>query len=126
MAEKNILHMVTPTKHMSPFDVNMALDAGYDAVLTYSNVTIDEVTGLVQDAIFSRPPKARRPHRNVLRRQERKRRPGHAGKSQAGAGAAIRHFVFCRSGWLVHHRRGDGRMRRKAPEGQEKTRLSKA
>jgi methylene-tetrahydromethanopterin dehydrogenase len=50
--------MVTPTKHFSPFDVNMALDAGYDAVVTYTNVTLDEVTGLVQDAIFSRPPKA--------------------------------------------------------------------
>jgi methylene-tetrahydromethanopterin dehydrogenase len=57
MAEKNILHMVTPTKHASPFDVNMALDAGFDAVLTYTNVGVDEVTGLVQDAIFSRPPK---------------------------------------------------------------------
>jgi methylene-tetrahydromethanopterin dehydrogenase len=58
VADKNILHMLTPLKHMSPFDVNMALDAGYDAVLTYTNVTIDEVTALVQDAIFSRPPKA--------------------------------------------------------------------
>ena len=57
MADKNILHMLTPTKHTSPFDVNMALDAGYDAVLTYNNVTLDEVTGLVQDAIFSRAPK---------------------------------------------------------------------
>jgi methylene-tetrahydromethanopterin dehydrogenase len=57
MAGKNILHMVTPTKHFSPFDANMALDAGYDAVLTYSNVTLDEITGLVQDSIFSRPPK---------------------------------------------------------------------
>ena len=57
MAEKNILHMVTPTKHISPFDANMALDAGYDAVLAYSNVTLDEITGLVQDSIFSRPPK---------------------------------------------------------------------
>jgi methylene-tetrahydromethanopterin dehydrogenase len=57
MAEKNILHMVTPSKHLSPFDVNMALDAGYDAVLTYANVTVAEVTALVQDAIFSRPPK---------------------------------------------------------------------
>ena len=47
MADKNILHMLTPTKHTSPFDVNMALDAGYDAVLTYNNVTLDEVTGLV-------------------------------------------------------------------------------
>ena len=57
MAEKNILHMVTPLKHMSPFDVNMALDAGYDAVIPYTGVTLDEITGLVQDAIFSRPPK---------------------------------------------------------------------
>jgi methylene-tetrahydromethanopterin dehydrogenase len=57
VAEKNILHMVTPSKHLSPFDVNMALDAGYDAVLTYANVTVAEVTALVQDAIFSRPPK---------------------------------------------------------------------
>jgi methylene-tetrahydromethanopterin dehydrogenase len=57
MADKHILHMVTPLKHMSPFDVNMALDAGFDAALTYTGVTLDEVTGLVQDAIFSRPPK---------------------------------------------------------------------
>ena len=56
MANKHILHMLSPLKHMSPFDVNMALDAGYDAVLPYTNVTLDEVTGLVQDAIFSRPP----------------------------------------------------------------------
>jgi methylene-tetrahydromethanopterin dehydrogenase len=49
--------MLTPLKHMSPFDVNMALDAGYDAAVPYSNVTLEEVTALVQDAIFSRPPK---------------------------------------------------------------------
>jgi methylene-tetrahydromethanopterin dehydrogenase len=57
VTEKHILHMLTPLKHMSPFDVNMALDAGYDAVLPYTNVTLEEVGGLVQDAIFSRPPK---------------------------------------------------------------------
>jgi methylene-tetrahydromethanopterin dehydrogenase len=57
MADKNILHMVTPLKHMSPFDVNMAVDAGYDAIVSYTQVTPDEITGLVQDAIFSRPPK---------------------------------------------------------------------
>lgn len=57
MTDKHILHMLTPLKHMSPFDGNMALDAGYDAVLAYSNVTLEEVGGLVQDAIFSRPPK---------------------------------------------------------------------
>jgi methylene-tetrahydromethanopterin dehydrogenase len=57
MTDKNILHMLTPLKHMSPFDANMALDAGYDAVLTYANVTLEEVSALVQDAMFSRPPK---------------------------------------------------------------------
>jgi methylene-tetrahydromethanopterin dehydrogenase len=57
VADKNILHMLTPLKHMSPFDVNMALDAGYDAVTPYANVAPDEVTGLVQDAMFSRSPK---------------------------------------------------------------------
>ncbi|MHA6687093.1 NAD(P)-dependent methylenetetrahydromethanopterin dehydrogenase [Mesorhizobium sp. A556] len=56
MAPKNILHMLTPLKHMSPFDVNMALDAGFDAVVPYVDVSLAEVTGLVQDAIFSRPP----------------------------------------------------------------------
>lgn len=58
MARKHILHMLTPLKHMSPFDVNMALDAGFDAVIPYTDVSLDEVTGLVQDAIFSRPPDA--------------------------------------------------------------------
>ncbi len=53
---KNILHMLTPLKHMSPFDVNMALDAGYDAVAPYVSVELKEVADLVQDAIFSRPP----------------------------------------------------------------------
>jgi methylene-tetrahydromethanopterin dehydrogenase len=57
MADKRILHMVTPLKHMSPFDVNMAVDAGFDAVVTYTDVALSEVAGLVQDAIFSRPPK---------------------------------------------------------------------
>ena len=58
MAEKHILHLLSPLKHASPFDVHMALDAGYDAVLPYNNVTLDDITPLVQDAIFSRPPKA--------------------------------------------------------------------
>lgn len=56
MAQKNILHMLTPHKHVSPFDVNMAADAGYDVIVPYENVALDEVADLVQDAIFSRPP----------------------------------------------------------------------
>jgi methylene-tetrahydromethanopterin dehydrogenase len=54
---KNILHMMTPLAHMSPFDVNMAVDAGYDATAAYTNVSLDEITGLVQDAMFSRSPR---------------------------------------------------------------------
>jgi methylene-tetrahydromethanopterin dehydrogenase len=54
---KNILHMLTPLAHMSPFDVNMALDAGYDATIPYTNVALAEVAGLVQDAMFSRSPR---------------------------------------------------------------------
>ena len=57
MSDKFILHMLTPLKHMSPFDVNMAIDAGYDAVAPYTGVTLGEVAPLVQDAIFSRPPR---------------------------------------------------------------------
>jgi methylene-tetrahydromethanopterin dehydrogenase len=56
MAHPSILHMISPLKHMSPFDVNMALDAGYDAAIPYTSVTVEDVTGLVQDAIFSRGP----------------------------------------------------------------------
>ncbi|HVZ03695.1 NAD(P)-dependent methylenetetrahydromethanopterin dehydrogenase [Hyphomicrobium sp.] len=51
-----ILHMLAPLKHMSPFDVNMAADAGYKVVVPYINVELNEVAGLIQDAIFSRPP----------------------------------------------------------------------
>lgn len=52
-----ILHMLSPLKHVSPFDVNMALDAGFNTVVPYTSVELSEVQGLVQDAIFSRGPK---------------------------------------------------------------------
>jgi len=54
MTKKNILHMISPQGNVSPFDVNMACDAGYDLVLPYTNVNLTDVKGLVQDAIFSR------------------------------------------------------------------------
>jgi methylene-tetrahydromethanopterin dehydrogenase len=57
MADKYILHMLSPLAQVSPFDANMALDAGYDAVLPYQGIALNDVTGLVQDAIFSRSPK---------------------------------------------------------------------
>lgn len=52
-----ILHMLSPLKHVSPFDVNMALDAGFTTVVPYTAVELGDVTGLVQDAIFSRGPR---------------------------------------------------------------------
>ncbi len=57
MARSYILHMFTPGKQMSPFDVNMAVDAGYDVVVPYCEVGTDNVTAMTQDAIFSRGPK---------------------------------------------------------------------
>src|SRR5262245_17375716 len=57
MPDKSILHMITPLKLMSPFDVNMATDAGYDMIAVYTGVERKDVQGLVQDAIFSRNPK---------------------------------------------------------------------
>ncbi|TFG00852.1 MAG: hypothetical protein EU541_01165 [Promethearchaeota archaeon] len=42
----------------SPFDINMAYDAGFDVVVPVGNMKADKVPQLVQDAIFSRKPKA--------------------------------------------------------------------
>lgn len=57
MEKPYVLHMFTPGEHVSPFDVNMALDAGFDTVMPYVGVTQDLVARLTQDAIFSRGPK---------------------------------------------------------------------
>ncbi|NVM36675.1 MAG: hypothetical protein HWN81_13855 [Candidatus Lokiarchaeota archaeon] len=42
----------------SPFDINMAYDAGFDIVIPISKMKADYVPKLVQDAIFSRKPNA--------------------------------------------------------------------
>ncbi|MGR9116706.1 MAG: NAD(P)-dependent methylenetetrahydromethanopterin dehydrogenase [Gammaproteobacteria bacterium] len=57
MEKPFILHMLTTAKNLSPFDVNMAMDAGWVCAVPYINVEPSEVRGLVQDAIFSRSPK---------------------------------------------------------------------
>jgi methylene-tetrahydromethanopterin dehydrogenase len=57
MDRPHILHILSPLKHVSPFDVNMALDAGFAAVVPYTQVELGDVQVLVQDAIFSRGPK---------------------------------------------------------------------
>ncbi|MCG6866704.1 MAG: methylenetetrahydromethanopterin dehydrogenase [Thiogranum sp.] len=57
MTKPFLMHMLTSEKNVSPFDVNMACDAGWERVFAYTDVQVSEVTGLVQDAIFSRGPK---------------------------------------------------------------------
>jgi len=57
MSKPFILHMLTTAKNLSPFDVNIAIDAGWILAIPYINVEPDEVRGLVQDVIFSRSPK---------------------------------------------------------------------
>ena len=57
MERPHILHMFTPGRQMSPFDINMAADAGYQIIVPYAEAGLDAVTGLTQDTIFSRGPK---------------------------------------------------------------------
>lgn len=57
MEKPFILHMLTTAKNLSPFDVNMAMDAGWVSAIPYTNIEASEVQGLVQDAIFSRSNK---------------------------------------------------------------------
>jgi methylene-tetrahydromethanopterin dehydrogenase len=56
MEKPSILHLFTAAKNASPFDVNMAYDAGFDKIMPYTSVELSEVAGLTQDAIFSRSP----------------------------------------------------------------------
>jgi methylene-tetrahydromethanopterin dehydrogenase len=57
MERPYILHMFTPGAQMSPFDVNMAADAGYQVIVPYCGVGLEAIAGMTQDAIFSRGPK---------------------------------------------------------------------
>lgn len=57
MERPRILHMFTPGRQMSPFDINMAADAGYQIIVPYSDVGLEQIAGLTQDTIFSRGPK---------------------------------------------------------------------
>ena len=43
-----LLHMITPEKNVSPFDANMAYDAGWESIIPYTSVEMDEVKTLVQ------------------------------------------------------------------------------
>ncbi|HJM83079.1 MAG TPA: methylene-tetrahydromethanopterin dehydrogenase N-terminal domain-containing protein [Nitrospinota bacterium] len=54
---RNHLFFFSTDVHASPFDVNIGLDAGYDVVIPFTNVTEAETEALTHDIIFSRGPK---------------------------------------------------------------------
>lgn len=54
---KHILYFLTPNTHVSAFDITIAADAGFDMVVPFTGIRPDGVANIVQDAIFSRPPK---------------------------------------------------------------------
>ena len=58
MEKPHLLHLITSEKNASPFDVNMAYDAGWSKVTPYTSVEQSEIQALVQDAIFSRSTSA--------------------------------------------------------------------
>ncbi|MBK1836806.1 methylenetetrahydromethanopterin dehydrogenase [Azospirillum sp. YIM B02556] len=57
MSAPYVLHMITPLANVSPFDVNMAVDAGIDTVIPYTGIETAQVEALTQDAMFSRDPR---------------------------------------------------------------------
>lgn len=57
MERPYVLHMFTPGKQMSPFDVNMAADAGWQIIVPYAEVGAESIAAMTQDTIFSRGPK---------------------------------------------------------------------
>ena len=53
-----LLFYLDTDERASSFDICMAYDAGYNAVIPYDNVTPEDAEKIVQDTIFSRGPKA--------------------------------------------------------------------
>lgn len=54
---QHILYFLDTDSHASPFDMNMAYDAGFDVVVPLGGVKAEDAQKLVQDIIFSRGPK---------------------------------------------------------------------
>jgi len=49
---KELLFMLDTSRRVSPFDITMAYDAGFDAVIPYENVTPRDATSLTQHTCF--------------------------------------------------------------------------
>jgi methylene-tetrahydromethanopterin dehydrogenase len=53
---QRILYFLVPGSNISPFDVTIAADAGFDQVIPLTGIRPEAVGNLVQDAVFCRPP----------------------------------------------------------------------
>lgn len=53
---QKILYILTPGTNISPFDVTLAADAGFEQVLPFTGIKLRDVVPMVQDSIFARPP----------------------------------------------------------------------
>ena len=53
---KKILVQLDTDSHPSVFDRVVAIDAGVDELFSYGGVTVENVTGLVHGAMFTRSP----------------------------------------------------------------------
>lgn len=85
MDRKRLLYIVSAEPHVSPFDINMAYDCGFDAVLPYGGVRASAVRGLVQDIMFSRGAKGARASSLLVASAE----PAEAEAAFAAARAAL-------------------------------------
>jgi len=52
-----LLFFLDTEPHVSPFDISLAYDVGFNAVVPYGGVTRETARGIVQDALFCRGPK---------------------------------------------------------------------
>ncbi|MEM3012622.1 MAG: NAD(P)-dependent methylenetetrahydromethanopterin dehydrogenase [Candidatus Hadarchaeales archaeon] len=53
----SLLFFLDTEPHVSPFDISLAYDVGFDAVIPYAGVRAEDAKSIVQDALFSRGPK---------------------------------------------------------------------
>jgi methylene-tetrahydromethanopterin dehydrogenase len=100
VSRKHLLYIVSSDPLVSPFDINMAYDAGFDAVLPYAGVTAGAMSGLTQDMMFSRGPKGARATALFVSSSD----PGEAEAMLRAADAAL--FDPFRIGLMVDPRGG--------------------
>jgi Methylene-tetrahydromethanopterin dehydrogenase, N-terminal len=118
MEKRTIIHMLDPMAHTSPFDINMAADAGFDVVVPYNNVKLEQVHGLVQDAIFSRGPTGVKRTAIFIGGRDIGLAMAMLDAAQKGHGTSLPSFGVRRSQWCFHYRRRLGGLRGEGTQDQ--------